>query len=372
MNELVGVGIIGAGVISEQYLDNLVRMPGLSVLWVGDVDTERARARAARYGVPCHGTVAELLADPRVSVVVNLTVPQAHVDVGMQAVAAGKHVWSEKPFSMDRESGRLLLAAAERAGVRVACAPDTILGEASQAARRLVEGGAIGTPLTGLAIFQTVGPESWHPSPEFLYAAGGGPLFDIGPYYLASLLQVFGPVASVVATSSKALERRVIGSGPRAGTDFPVEVPTQVNALLRFESGANATVILSFESARTRAGVIEVTGTTGTVVFADPNEFAGRVEVYRPDVAEPEVTTTPDPGWSRGIGVAELIQAVREGRPERANGQQALHVVDLMASISEAAESGGVVEVGSTFTQAPALPVGWDPVAALEGSSGPR
>ena len=261
--QAVGVGIIGAGVISGQYLENLARMPGLRVLWVADADPARARARAEQFGVPSHGTVEQLLADPRVVVVVNLTVPQLHVEVALRAVAAGKHVWGEKPFSLDRESGLKLLEAAEKAGVRVASAPDTILGQASQTARRVVESGAIGTPLTGLAIFQTAGPESWHPSPQFLYAKGGGPLFDVGPYYLSNLFQIFGPVDSVAATHSTALSRRIIGSGPKAGTDFPVEVPTQVAALLRFEGGGSAQTIFSFDSAKTRAGIVEITGTSG-------------------------------------------------------------------------------------------------------------
>ena len=291
--EAVGIGIVGAGVISGQYLENLVRMPGLRVLWVADDDPVRARARAEQFGVPSHGTVEQLLADPRVVVVVNLTVPQLHVQIALRAVAAGKHVWGEKPFSLDRESGLKLLDAADKAGVRVASAPDTILGQASQTARRVVESGAIGTPLTGLAIFQTAGPESWHPSPQFLYAKGGGPLLDVGPYYLSNLCQIFGPVDSVAATHSTALSRRIIGSGPKAGTSFPVEVPTQVAALLRFEGGGSAQTIFSFDSAKTRAGIVEITGTSGTAVFPDPNDFASSVEVWRQGTDTPDVIHSP-------------------------------------------------------------------------------
>ena len=267
----VGVGVIGAGVISDQYLGNLTQFPDLEVLFVADIDEPRAAAQAEKWGVPGSGSVAELLAHDGVEIVVNLTIPAAHVDVALQAVAAGKHVWGEKPYALDRESGARLLRAAEEAGVRVAVAPDTFLGAGIQTGLRVVRRGDVGTPLTGLALFQVPGPESWHPSPEFLFAHGAGPMFDVGPYYLTTLVQVFGPVAKVTATSSKARETRVIGSGPKAGTEFPVEVPTHISALIQFESGASAQAVFSFDSKLARAGFVEIAGTEGTAVFPDPN-----------------------------------------------------------------------------------------------------
>ncbi|BDZ47094.1 hypothetical protein GCM10025866_30030 [Naasia aerilata] len=213
----VGVGLIGAGNISDQYLGTLTRLPDVRVLFVADIDEARAAAQAEKYGVEGSGSVDELLAVEDIEIVVNLTIPAAHAEVGMRVLAAGKNVWSEKPLALDRESGRALLDEAQRRGLRVSCAPDTFLGPGLQTVRRAVDDGEIGRPLTGLTLFQTGGPERWHPSPDFFYARGGGPLFDMGPYYLTTLIQVFGPVKSVYGLGSTSHETRTIGSGPRAG-----------------------------------------------------------------------------------------------------------------------------------------------------------
>lgn len=198
----VGVGVIGAGVISNQYLENLMAAPDVRVVMVADLDVDRAAAQASTYGVAASGSVSELLARDDIEIVVNLTIPAAHVSVGLDVLSAGKHVWSEKPFALDLESGSALLAEANRLGLRVACAPDTVLGAGIQTGRRLVEAGAIGTPLTALTLFQVSGPETWHPNPDFLYARGGGPLFDMGPYYLSTLVQLMGPATRVVDRKS--------------------------------------------------------------------------------------------------------------------------------------------------------------------------
>ncbi|GMA28958.1 Gfo/Idh/MocA family protein [Arenivirga flava] len=364
MTRRLGVGVIGAGVISTQYLENLTRFPVLDVVFVADLLPERARAQAESFSIPSHGTVDELLADDRVDIVVNLTIPAAHVEVGLSAIAAGKHVWGEKPLALDRESGRALLDAAARAGVRIASAPDTFLGAGLQTARRLIDGGAIGRPLTAVTLFQTPGPESWHPSPEFLFAVGGGPLFDVGPYYLVALFQQFGPVARVAAAGSTAHERRTIGSGPKAGTTFPVEVPTHIGATLWFESGASAQSVFSFESHRRRAGFVEISGTEGTLVFPDPNDFDGDIEIWRAGADAPEIVRASGSTSTRGTGVAELAEAILAGRAERAAGDLAYHLVDVMVSLSEAAASGDVVSVASSFEPVPLLPDGWDPTRA--------
>ena len=356
----VGVGVIGAGVISDQYLGNLTRFPDLRVLFVADLDEARAAAQAEKWGVPGSGSVGELLAHDDVEIVVNLTIPAAHVEVALQAVRAGKHVWGEKPYALDRESGQRLVDAAREAGVRVAVAPDTFLGAGLQTALRTVHGGAIGTPLTGLALFQVPGPESWHPSPEFLFAHGAGPMFDVGPYYLTTLVQVFGPVAKVTATSSRARETRVIGSGPKAGTEFPVEVPTHVSALLEFESGASAQAVFSFDSKLARAGFVEIAGTEGTAVFPDPNEFEGDT-VLHTGADEPTVVRASGSTSTRGTGVAELAQAIRGDRRERVPGELAFHVLDVMVSLAESAERHEGVLVASTLEPTPELPEDWDP-----------
>lgn len=355
----VGIGVIGAGVISGQYLDNLTSFPDLEVRFIADIDVDRARAQAAAYNVASSGTVEELLQDDGIEIVVNLTIPAVHVEVALQVIAAGKHVWTEKPFALDRESGQTLLAAAHAAGLRVATAPDTFLGAGLQSSRRLVESGRIGSALTALTLLQSPGPESWHPNPDFLFQKGAGPLFDVGPYYITALVQFFGPVRRVSAVSSKAKATRVIGSGPRAGESFEVTVPTHVSALYEFESGQTAQSVFSFDS-KLRRTQFEVAGVDGTLVVPDPNMFDGDLLVWgegdEPDVVPSEGTTR-----TRGIGVVELARAVRAGVPERASGEQAFHVLDIMVSTIEAAEAGGPVDVTSTVVVAPPLPTGWDP-----------
>ncbi|MFE3174980.1 Gfo/Idh/MocA family protein [Amycolatopsis sp. NPDC059090] len=355
----VGVGVVGAGFISDTYLENLTAFPDLRVVAVADLDVERASAQAAKYGVPRGGSVADLLASPEVEIVVNLTVPAVHVEVSLAAVEAGKHVWTEKPIGLDRQTVRKLLDRAREKGVRVAGAPDTVLGAGHQTAFRALESGRIGTPLTALALFQTPGPESWHPAPEFLYQAGGGPLLDIGPYYLTQLVQVFGSVRKVTGVGGRVRETRVIGSGPRAGTEFPVAVPTSVSALVEFVRGGSAQVVLTFDSALRRTGFVEVTGSLGTAVLPDPNRFDGSAVVHVGGGSE-EVGAVGHSG-SRGTGVLDLARSVRAGVPERASGELAYHVLDVMVAVEESMARGVGVEVVSRVEVAQALPVEWDP-----------
>jgi predicted dehydrogenase len=355
----VGVGVIGAGVISGQYLENLTTFPDVEVRFIADIDEERARAQAEAFGIAGHGSVAELLADDAIEIVVNLTIPRVHVEVALQVLAAGKHVWSEKPFALDRESGKQLLAAAAAAELRVATAPDTFLGAGIQSVRRLIEGGGIGAPLTALTLLQSAGPELWHPNPDFLFQEGAGPLFDMGPYYLTALVQLFGPVARVTAVGSKSKPFRTIGSGPRAGEQFEVTVPTHIGALYEFEGGQTAQSIFSFDSKLPRTQ-FEVAGVEGTLVAPDPNSFGGDLVVYRGE-DEPETIASTGANAGRGTGVVELAQAIRAGRPERASGEQAYHVLDIMVSTLESALSHESVLVESTVELAPPLPESWDP-----------
>ena len=360
----VGVGVIGAGVISTQYLENLTTFPDLRVLFIADIDLDRAKAQAAKFGVAGSGTVEQLLAQPDIEIVVNLTIPAAHVDVARQVIAAGKNVWTEKPFALDRQSGRALLAEAQRLGLRVATAPDTFLGAGLQTGQRLIADGEIGVPLTAIAMFQVAGPESWHPNADFYYAKGGGPLFDMGPYYLTALVQNLGPVSRVSAVGSRSTATRTIGAGPRAGEAFPVEVETHLGALLEFEGGASAQCVFSFQSSIRRVGFIEIDGTAGAIVFPDPNMFDGELTLWRDGVDEPEKIVARGVLSSRGTGVVDLAQAIRADRPELASGQLGYHVVDIMASITDAAASGDWVEVQSTVVPSAALPEHWDPRSA--------
>lgn len=356
-----GVGIIGAGNISTQYLSNLLTFGDVEVRFVADLDTDRAAAQASAYGVPRSGTVAELLADDDIEVVVNLTVPSVHVEVAEQILAAGKHAWNEKPFALDRDSGRPLLAAAHEAGLRVATAPDTFLGAGIQSSLRLVAEGGIGTPHGALTLMQSPGPESWHPNPAFLFDVGAGPLFDIGPYYLTALMQFFGPVSRVHAVTSRSRTERVVGSGPLAGQSFPVNVPTHVASLLEFTSGQSAQSIFSFDSRLGRTQ-FEVTGDDATLTVPDPNTFEGDLVLTR---GKEEVEVVPSEGAAagRGTGVVELVRAIRAGVPERASGELAFHVLDVMQAIIEAGDSREAVDLTSTVVVPPALPADWDPAA---------
>ncbi|QKS88184.1 Gfo/Idh/MocA family protein [Curtobacterium flaccumfaciens] len=357
----VGVGVIGAGVISDQYLSNLTVFPDVTVRFIADIDLPRAAAQAEKWGVPGSGTVEELLADDDIEIVVNLTIPAAHVEVALRALAAGKHVWGEKPYALDRASAAELRDAAAAAGKTVSVAPDTFLGAGLQTALRTIRDGRIGTPLNGLTLFQSPGPESWHPSPEFLFAYGAGPLFDIGPYYITTLVQTFGPVKKVTATASKSRATRTIGSGPKAGTEFPVDVPTNHSALIEFENGGSAQSVFSFESDRGRTGFVEIAGETGTVVFPDPNNFDGDTELYALGSEEPETIPAVGSTYSRGTGVVDLARSLRAGDENRVPGALAFHVLDVMVSIAEAAERGEAVLVESTVSPSPTLPEGWDP-----------
>ncbi|WP_394940701.1 Gfo/Idh/MocA family protein [Psychromicrobium sp. YIM B11713] len=359
----VGVAIIGAGVISKQYLSNLTAFPDLKVHVVADLFESAAAERAAEFEVENHGGVELALNHPDVEIVVNLTIPAAHVEVATAALAAGKHVWSEKPFSLDRESGLGLLEAARTADRRLGCAPDTFLGAGLQTARRMIERGDIGQPLSALTLFQSPGPESWHPNPAFLFQQGAGPLFDMGPYYLTALIQSFGSIERVAALGGKAQQHRVIGSGPKAGESFPVEVPTQVGALLQFTDGGTAQSIFSFDSPKPRMGFVEITGTEATIALPDPNNFDGDLKICA--IGSEDWTTVPSKGTTagRGLGVLDMARSIRAEVPHRASGEQAYHVVDAMVSIAESVERNEFVSLSSTAPKTEALSEAWDPFA---------
>jgi len=359
----VGIGIVGAGVISGTYLENLTSFPDVKVHAIGDLFPEAAKARAEEHGVPHHGGIDAVLTNDDVEIVINLTIPAAHVEVSLAAISAGKHVWSEKPVALDREGGQQLIGAADAAGVRLGCAPDTFLGTGLQTALKALRRGDIGEPLTALTLMQSPGPESWHPNPAFLFSTGAGPLFDIGPYYLTTLVQAFGPIASVAAIASKSREQRTIGSGPKAGEVFDVTVPTHVSAIAQFSSGQSSQSIFSFDSPLSRHGFVEITGTDATLILPDPNNFDGEISIRRRGAEENEVLATTKALSTRGTGALEMARAIRAGVPHRVQGALAHHVVDAMVSIAESAQTGAFVPVTSTVEAAAALPDDWDPTA---------
>lgn len=361
MGEPFGIAVVGCGVISNQYLRNLSQFPDVQVLFCADIDIDRAKSQAAAYEVPGAGTAAQALQHPGVKLVVNLTVPAAHAEVAAAAIAAGKHVWNEKPLTMGVDEGRALLITARDKQLRVGCAPDTLLGAGLQSARRLIAEGGIGTPLSALTLLQSPGPQSWHPDPEFLFARGAGPLFDLGPYYLSVLATLFGPVRRVAAVGRRSRDTRVIGTGPRNGTEFSVEVPTYVAALAEYAAGQAASLLFSWDSPLSRQGFLEITGTEATLAVPDPNRFDGDLRVRR--AGEEEWTVIPSAGAAagRGSGVVDMVRAIRRGEPHRASGDMALHVLEMMTAIERSAASGAFEPVLTPFDIPAPLGAQWDP-----------
>jgi predicted dehydrogenase len=364
----VGVGFIGTGMISDTYLDNLTSFPDVKVVILGDLDQDRARAQADKHNVAESGSSADVLSHPDVEIVVNLTIPAVHAQVSSEAIAAGKNVWSEKPISIDRESGRDLLEQAEATGLLVGVAPDTVLGQGVQTARRAIAHGDIGVPLSAQTVMQYAGPDIFHPNPEFLFAKGAGPLFDIGPYYLTTLVHIFGPFAMVAAVGSKGRATRTVQVGDRIGTEFPVDVPTHVSAIAQFAGGGVSQSVFSFESPLAKMGVVEITGTEGTLVIPDPNYFTGEVKITRaPGFAairkDPDWETVPVTGAlaGRGTGVLDMARAIRTGARPLASGALGYHILDTLMAIEEAVESRHTVEVTSSVEPVPLVAEDWDP-----------
>ncbi len=365
-NGPVGIGIVGAGVISAQYLRNLTTFPDVAVLGIADLDTDRARSVADEYGIPVAGDLDTVLALPDVEIVVNLTLPAVHAEVATAILRAGKHVYGEKPLALSPPDGAKLLAEAAELGLRVGNAPDTFLGAGLQSAKRAIEAGVIGEPVAASTAMMNFGPERWHPSPEFLFQHGAGPLFDIGPYYLTALVALLGPARRVGATAARGRSHRVVGSGPKAGTRFEVEVPTHVNALIDFSTGRSAASIFSFDSALSRTQ-FEVTGTEGTLGVPDPNTFQGPLLLRAPGEKEWRELPVTGTEAGRGLGVLDLARAIRADRPHRASGELAQHVLDAMSAIEESARTGQFRDVVSPCPVPEALPESWDPHALTLG-----
>ena len=367
----VGVGFIGTGMISNTYLENLSKFPDIEVVILGDLNINAARARAEQHGIGQWGTADDVLNHPDVELVVNLTIPAVHAEVAAKAITAGKHVWTEKPISVDRHSGRDLLALADQAGLLIGVAPDTVLGPGLQSARRAIARGDIGEPLSAQTVIQYIGPDTFHPNPEFLFSPGAGPLFDIGPYYLTALVQLFGSVQSVSAVGSQSRATRTIQTGDRAGTTFDVQVPTHVSALARFVDGGVSQSVFSFDSPLTRMGYVEITGTEATMIIPDPNMFTGDVKITRAPThaaidQEPEWESVPITGVyaERGLGVLDLARAARTGGTPLASGQLGFHVLDTLVAIDEAITQNRVIDVHSRVDPIPLVADDHDPFTA--------
>lgn len=358
--ETVKVGVIGCGNISGVYLKNMTQVFDiLEVAACADLVRARAEARAREYEGVEPRTVEDLLADPDIEIVVNLTPPGAHAEVALAALRAGKSVYNEKPLAITRREGRELLETAQAQGVLLGCAPDTFLGGGLQTCRKLIDDGWIGEPVAATAFMMSHGHESWHPDPEFFYKPGGGPMFDMGPYYLTALVSLLGPVRRVTGSARITFPQRLITSEPKAGTVIDVEVPTHVAGVMDFAQGAVGTIITSFDVWGARLPRIEIYGTEGSLACPDPNTFGGPVLVKRRRGEWAEVPLTH--GYTenrRGLGVADMAYARRTGRPQRASGELAYHVLDVMCAFQEASESDRHVLLESACERPAPLPLG--------------
>ena len=359
MVERVGIGFIGCGNISAAYLKAARGFPILDVKGVADLNMAAAEARASEFSLKAM-SVEAMLADPSIEIIVNLTIPKAHVEVGLRAVAAGKHVHSEKPLGIATAEAKLLVDAAKAKGVRIGAAPDTFLGGAQQTSRKLVDEGVIGTPIGGTAFFMCPGHERWHPSPAFYYLNGGGPMLDMGPYYVTSLVNLLGPVESVAGVATKLRDERLITSEPLKGTKIPVEVATHVAGTMKFVSGAVVSIAMSFDVARHRHSPIELYGSDGALQVPDPNHFGGTIELATASEdwkAVPTEHAYAD-GNYRVIGVADMADAIRNDRPHRASGDLAFHVLEVMEAFQRSSDSGQHIAMTTRPERPAPLPVG--------------
>jgi predicted dehydrogenase len=343
--EPLEVGLVGCGTISDAYLSVADAFDAFAITACADIDRDRAEAKAAEYGVTAHD-VEGLLAS-EVEAVVNLTPPKAHAEVCTNALGAGKHVYTEKPFAASVADAAAILDTAAERGLRIGSAPDTFLGAGIQTARQVLDEGRIGDPLGATAMWTSPGHETWHPNPDLFYEAGGGPMFDMGPYYVSALVSLLGPAARVAGSVSRGFEERTITSEPRRGEGLDVEVPTHEAGLVDFASGATATVLTSFDvqTSTLPDPCFEIYGTAGTLALPDPNHFEGPVRVCESQADEwTEVDLTHEYTAGRGAGVADLAYAVRSDWKHRTSGELAFHVLEILSGIRESSGAGAHVD----------------------------
>jgi predicted dehydrogenase len=354
------VGIVGCGTISGIYFESGKTFDILDIVGCADLFFDRAEAKAKEYGCRAYRSAEDLLADPEIEIVVNLTIPNAHASVALAAIAAGKSVYNEKPLAISREDGKRMLEAAAAKGVRVGCAPDTFMGGGIQTCVKLIKDGLIGEPIASTAFMTCHGHESWHPDPEFYYKAGGGPMFDMGPYYLTALVAMMGPARRVTGSARVTFPERTITSAPKHGTKIAVDVPTHVAGIIDFANGAIGTIITSFDVWAAELPRIEIYGTHGSLSVPDPNGFAGNIKLRKAD-GNDWVDVDFTHGYSdnsRGIGVADMAYGLRSGRNHRASGELAYHVLDIMHAFHDASDTSRHVMLESSCAQPDPLPVG--------------
>jgi predicted dehydrogenase len=359
--EKVKAGVIGCGAISKAYFEGCQTFSNVEIVACADLHASAAEARAETYNVRAC-TVAELLADPEIELVIDLTIPAAHVPVNLSILEAGKHVFTEKPLGTSREEAAPVLAFAARKGLLIASAPDTFLGGPLQTCRKLIDEGTIGEPVAATAFMMSPGMETWHPNPGFFYMRGGGPMFDMGPYYLTALVHLLGRMKRVAGSTRISFPQRRITSQPLAGTMIDVEVPTHQTGVIEFDTGPIATVVMSFDIAAHQLHPLAIYGSKGTLIVPDPNNVKG----------EPLIRIAGEKEWNpvaashavnshRGIGVADLAAAIRAQRAPRASGELALHVVDAMEAFEESSKTGKHITLSTPCVRPAPLPPGLAP-----------
>jgi predicted dehydrogenase len=360
MTTKIKVGLIGCGNISGIYFKTIPKFNILEIVACADIDLDRARTKAQEYNISKACTVEELLNMKEIDIVINLTIPSAHAEVCLKALDAGKNVYVEKPLAVTREDGKRILDKAKEKGLRVGSAPDAVLGGGIQTCRKLIEDGWVGKPIAATAFMMKHGPERWHPNPDFFYQHGGGPLFDMGPYYLSTLINLIGPITRVTGSTSISFKERTVTNKENYGKKIPVQTPTYIAGILDFKNGAVGTLITSFDVWGSSTPFIEIYGTTGSLSVPDPNTFGGPVKIrqqYSNEWKEIPIALNYTDN-TRGLGVADMAHSILNNRPHRANGEIAYHILDIMHGIHESSDSGSHYEVESTVQQPKPVPLG--------------
>ena len=358
MTNSVRIGLIGCGMISGAYLRAAKTFPILKFVACADINEVAAKSCSEHFGIASLA-VDQLLSNDEIEVVLNLTIPATHAKVNAAILQSGKHAYCEKPLGLNVDEVVPIFQLAQERDLRIGCAPDTFLGGGHQTVRHLIDNVSIGRPIAATAFMMSHGTETWHPAPTFFYKEGGGPVFDMGPYYLTSLVNNLGPVRRVVAISGQGFEHRTISSQPLAGTVIDVEVPTHTTGALEFHSGAIATLCMSFDVWSHRHPPIEIHGTDASIQVPDPNGFGGRIFISTKDRKWEEQQLLY--GYSdnmRSIGLAEMCTAIRSNRPHRASGELAFHVLEVMSALEASGQMGKHIEITSKVERPSPLPMG--------------
>jgi predicted dehydrogenase len=350
--------MIGTGNIAPAYMKGTSRFSNVEIVACADIDMARAQTFAKQFNITALG-IEELLNDPEIDIILNLTVPRTHAEVSIAALNAGKHVYTEKPLATSVEDGKRVIALAQEKGLLVGCAPDTVLGGGIQTCRKLIDDGAIGTPVGAQAFMGSSGPDKWHPNPFFFFEEGGGPMLDMGPYYLTALVTLLGPIERIAGAARISFTERAAGHPDLKGKSIQVTTPTYISGVLEFAAGPVATVTMSFDIWAHHVPLIEIYGSKGTIMVPDPNNFIGPVMLWQEDSREwREVELTHDSDLQRGLGLADMAFAIANNRPARASGELALHILEAMLAFQASAEQGGHIALQSAVEQPNAIPVG--------------